>query len=92
MPARQSAGGAGARRASDFAIASADMSTGSFRSPPLKRDEIAAELARLAPRELLAPDGLLADETLAPLLEGAGPGADAAAVGAVRFRPAASGR
>ena len=35
--------------------------------------ELAAELARLAPREVLAPDRLLADEAIAPLLKALGP-------------------
>ena len=65
------------RAGADFAIASADMSTGQFCVAALKGAEIAAELARLAPREVLAPDGLLApdgaNETLAPLLKALGP-------------------
>src|ERR1700761_9186783 len=47
------------RAGSDFAIASADMSTGTFSVAPLKSGEIAAELARLNPSEVLAPDALL---------------------------------
>ncbi|HEY1632384.1 MAG TPA: DNA mismatch repair protein MutS [Rhizomicrobium sp.] len=61
------------RAGNDFAIASADMSAGDFRVGRVEAADIAAELARIAPRELLAPDGLLADETLAPVLKALGP-------------------
>ncbi|HEX4534930.1 MAG TPA: DNA mismatch repair protein MutS [Rhizomicrobium sp.] len=61
------------RSGSDFALAAADMSTGEFIVGALSANEIGAELARLNPRELLAPDGLLADETLASLLKSLGP-------------------
>src|ERR1700759_1762022 len=61
------------RAGNDFALASADMSTGVFQVSILRESDIAAELARVAPRELLAPDGLLAHETLAPLLKALGP-------------------
>jgi DNA mismatch repair protein MutS len=57
------------RSGSEFAIAAADMSTGEFIVGALSANEIGAELARLNPRELLAPDSLLADETLAPILK-----------------------
>src|SRR6201993_1946866 len=50
------------RSGADFAIASADMSTGEFSVAPVTRDEIATELARLSPSELLIPDSLLAQE------------------------------
>src|SRR6185312_4914299 len=58
------------RSGNDFALAAADMSTGQFSVTGLKGMEIGPELARLAPREVLAPDGVLTDETLAPLLKG----------------------
>ncbi len=61
------------RAGGDFALASADMSTGEFRVGRVEAGEVAAELARLSPREVLAPDGLLADETLGPLLKALGP-------------------
>ncbi|HVV28158.1 MAG TPA: DNA mismatch repair protein MutS [Rhizomicrobium sp.] len=48
------------RSGADFAIASADMSTGEFSVAAVARGEIATELARLSPRELLVPDALLA--------------------------------
>jgi DNA mismatch repair protein MutS len=61
------------RAGNDFALAAADMSTGSFSVSALTVDEIATELARLGPRELLVADGLLNDETLAPVLKALGP-------------------
>ncbi len=48
------------------------MSTGAFWVSGLKEREIAAELARAAPRELLVPDGLLAHETVGGLLKNLG--------------------
>jgi DNA mismatch repair protein MutS len=48
------------RSGADFAIASADMSTAEFSVAPVALGEIATELARLGPRELLVPDALLA--------------------------------
>lgn len=48
------------RSGADFAIAWADMSTGEFSVAALARGQIATELARLCPRELLFPDALLA--------------------------------
>src|SRR6202789_2437108 len=61
------------RSGGEFALASADMSAGDFKVGAVKAGDLAAELARIAPRELLAPDSLLADETLAPLLKLLGP-------------------
>src|SRR5271156_2011579 len=61
------------RAGNDFALASADMSTGAFEVSTLREQDVAAEIARVAPRELLAPDGLLAHESLAPLLKSLGP-------------------
>jgi len=61
------------RSGGDLALASVDISTGSFRVCAVTAAELAAEIARLAPRELLAPDALLADEVVAPLLKGLGP-------------------
>jgi DNA mismatch repair protein MutS len=61
------------RSGGDFAIASADMSTGAFHVGVVTAADIAAELARIAPRELLTPDALLADEMLAPVLKSFGP-------------------
>ena len=56
----------------EFALAAADMSTGTFWVAGLKEHEIAAELARVAPRELLVPDGLLVHETVGGLLKAFG--------------------
>ena len=56
-----------------FALAAADISAGTFFVSPVELSEIATELARIAPRELLVPDSLLADETLAPILNSFGP-------------------
>ena len=52
----------------ELAIASADISSGEFRVGPVAARGIGAEFARLAPKELLAPDSLLADEMVGPLL------------------------
>src|SRR6185312_7771879 len=46
------------RASNGYAIAATDMSTGAFWVANLKDSDIAAELARVAPRELLVPDGL----------------------------------
>jgi DNA mismatch repair protein MutS len=61
------------RAGGDFALASADMSAGEFKVAPVAVADLAAELARIGPRELLAPDSLLADEDFAPLLKSLGP-------------------
>src|SRR5271170_4045117 len=61
------------RAGNDFALASADMSTGLFQVSALRESDIAAELARISPRELLTPDALLTHESLAPLLKALGP-------------------
>jgi DNA mismatch repair protein MutS len=61
------------RAGSEFAVASADMSAGDFRVGKSSVTEIAAALARLNPREVLAPDALLADETLGTVLKALGP-------------------
>src|SRR6202790_4135924 len=47
------------RSGAEFALASADMSTGEFSVAAVGQNEIATELARLSPRELLVPDSLL---------------------------------
>src|SRR6201990_2458548 len=60
------------RSGADFAIASADMSTGEFSVGAVGRDEIATELARLSPRELLVPDAMLAQEELSALFKALG--------------------
>ncbi|HEY4115736.1 MAG TPA: DNA mismatch repair protein MutS [Rhizomicrobium sp.] len=60
------------RAGGDLALASADISSGEFRVGTVGVDEVAAELARLAPKELLAPDSLLADEAIGPALKAMG--------------------
>jgi DNA mismatch repair protein MutS len=61
------------RASGTFALAAADISSGTFFVSPLEPGEIATELARIVPRELLVPDTLLADEMLAPILNSFGP-------------------
>jgi DNA mismatch repair protein MutS len=60
------------RSGADFALASADMSTGEFSVAAVGAAEIATELARLSPRELLIPDALLAQEEFAALFKSLG--------------------
>jgi DNA mismatch repair protein MutS len=60
------------RSGADFALASADMSTGEFSVTAVAREEIATELARLSPRELLVPDTLLAQEDFSSLFKSLG--------------------
>ncbi|MBW8709126.1 MAG: DNA mismatch repair protein MutS [Alphaproteobacteria bacterium] len=60
------------RSGADFALASADMSTGEFSVAAVGQSEIATELARLSPRELLLPDALLAQEEFAALFKAQG--------------------
>jgi DNA mismatch repair protein MutS len=55
------------RSGGNFALAAADMSTGSFEVSAVGEDEIAAELARLSPKELLLPDALVSHENLKPV-------------------------
>ncbi|MBI3676407.1 MAG: DNA mismatch repair protein MutS [Proteobacteria bacterium] len=61
------------RAGADFALACADMSAGAFVVGAVRPADVAGELARLSPREVLAPDGLLADELLGPMLKALGP-------------------
>ncbi|HEY4077133.1 MAG TPA: DNA mismatch repair protein MutS [Rhizomicrobium sp.] len=56
------------RSGADFALAWADMSTGEFSVAAARENEIATELARLSPKELLLPDALLGQEEFASLL------------------------
>jgi DNA mismatch repair protein MutS len=55
-----------------YAIAYADMSTGDVAVAQVGIDEIAPVLARIAPSELLAPETLLDDTALGPLLKDVG--------------------
>ncbi len=70
------------RAGGQFALAWADMSTGDLAVEPVARDDIGQQLARLEPRELLAPEALLADPVLGPVLKEIGP--------RLTLRPAAS--
>ena len=60
------------RSGADFALAWADMSTGEFSVSAVGQAEIATELARLSPKELLIPDALLAQEEFAQLFKSLG--------------------
>jgi DNA mismatch repair protein MutS len=60
------------RAGGNYAIASADISSGMFSVAAVEPAEIATELARVSPSELLVPDNLLADDLLAPILKGFG--------------------
>ena len=55
------------RSGSSFALAAADMSTGRFEVSAVAEDEVAAELARLSPKELLLPDALVSHDGFKPL-------------------------
>jgi DNA mismatch repair protein MutS len=55
------------RAGGEFALASADMSAGSFVVAAVAQGELAVEIARLAPSELLMPDNLLDDAAFASI-------------------------
>ncbi|HEY1637496.1 MAG TPA: DNA mismatch repair protein MutS [Rhizomicrobium sp.] len=57
----------------EFALATADITSGDFSVSPLNQGDVALELARLSPKELLAPDILLGDAATAPMLQALGP-------------------
>jgi DNA mismatch repair protein MutS len=61
------------RAGSEYALSTADMSTGDFGVTSLALSELAAELARLSPREVLVPDPLLSEAAFAELFRGLGP-------------------
>jgi DNA mismatch repair protein MutS len=61
------------RAAGAFSVAYTDMSTGDLAVAPVAVDEIAPVLARLAPREVLAPEGLESDPALSTILSDLGP-------------------
>ena len=52
-----------------YGLASVDISTGAFLVCERREDELAAELARLEPREIVASDTLCRDATLAAILD-----------------------
>jgi DNA mismatch repair protein MutS len=61
------------RAGSDCALAIVDMSTGDFQVSAILPAEFAAEISRLNPREILAPDSLLAEGEFAEQLRLLGP-------------------
>lgn len=71
------------RAGGQWALASADMSTGEFRVGGVGADGLGTELARLSPRELLTPDSLFADPDIAPQL--AAPGVALTPLPAAKF-------
>jgi len=66
--ARQRGGGEG----DAFAVAWVDISTGEFRVAASAASRLAADLARIEPREVIVADGLFADAALMPLWRGMG--------------------
>jgi DNA mismatch repair protein MutS len=61
------------RAGSDFALAWTDISTGDFAVEPVAAADLAQMLARLSPREVLAPDALAADSVIGSALKELGP-------------------
>jgi DNA mismatch repair protein MutS len=57
------------RAQGEYAIAWTDISTGDFSVEPVTASELNQVFARISPRELLAPDNLLADEIIGPALK-----------------------
>src|SRR6188472_2880960 len=53
---------------SRFAIAAIDISTGEFRVLECERAQLAGEIARIEPREIIVSDALFSDPALAPYL------------------------
>ncbi|MDE2183132.1 MAG: DNA mismatch repair protein MutS [Alphaproteobacteria bacterium] len=76
------------RSGGEWALASADMSAGSFRVA--MAGDLATELARLMPTELLAPDDLIGDGVAGPLLKALG--AAVTVLPAVKFESSAGER
>src|SRR3954471_5592464 len=62
-----------ARAGGELALAAADISSGGFHVCSVSTAELAVELARIAPKELLAADSLLVDEAVGPVLKTLGP-------------------
>ncbi len=60
----------GADAADGFAIAWIDISTGEFRIAPSDRARLAADLARIDPREVLVADAVFADADMAAFWRG----------------------
>src|SRR5579871_5699447 len=61
------------RAGGDCALAVADMSTGDFQVSVISPAVFAAEISRVSPREVLAPDSLLAEGEFAESLRALGP-------------------
>ncbi|MBN4066334.1 DNA mismatch repair protein MutS [Ahrensia sp. AH-315-G08] len=59
----------GGSNGDEFAIAAIDISTGSFRIMSTNQAQLSADLARLAPRELVVPDSLFDDDDIRLILE-----------------------
>jgi DNA mismatch repair protein MutS len=60
------------RAGAEYALATADMSTGEFQVCGTSAAEFAAEISRLSPREILAPDALLSESGFAEHLRSLG--------------------
>ncbi len=78
------------RAGGEFALASADMSAGSFVVAAVAQGDLAVEIARLAPSELLMPDNLLDDAAFASIASALGRALTALPV--VKFDSAAGER
>ena len=65
--------GAIGRAGGEFALAWADISTGDFFVEAVPVAELPQVLARISPRELIAPDILLTEDAIAPVLNDLGP-------------------
>ena len=78
------------RSGGELALAAAEMSTGAFRVAAIGASDLAVELARLNPSELIVPDSLLADPALAATLNALGPALTVLA--AIKFESAAGER
>jgi len=60
------------RAGGELALAAAEMSAGTFSVGAVAAGELAVELARLDPSELIVPDALMGDGALAPVLNALG--------------------
>ena len=60
------------RASGDYALASAEMSAGEFRVAAVAASDLAVELARLSPSELLLPDDMAAEPSLKALFAALG--------------------
>ena len=63
---------AGVAEQAHFALASLDMSTGEFEIGEVSRGDLAGELLRLSPGEIIATDGLLASSDIKTLISMSG--------------------